>query len=157
MEKIYSCSDDIYCLGLLYVYQYSNKEQMIVTLEDLRNFFETIKINLEKMNCEIVASGWNDSEEPIYFTSLDESGNLYYGLKPDFDLEQAKLKYIGTVPINCIIASQMPNALDCLGLIKIENKIFSKLDLNNGVHSDCNVLFEPEEDRILKKIKNRVK
>ena len=45
----------------------------------------------------------------------------------------------------------MPNALNCLGLIKIENKIFSKIDLNNEVYSDCNVLFEPEKKRVLKK------
>ena len=152
MNQIYSDSEDAYCLGLLYVYQYSNKKQKMVALDDLMAFYKTIKLNLEKMNCEINVIGWNDSEEPIYFTSLDKDGKIFYILKDNFDLKEAKSKYIGTAIVDYIKASQMPNALNCLGLIKIENKIFSKIDLNNEVYSDCNVLFEPEKKRVLKKI-----
>lgn len=131
MASVYS--EDAYCLGLLYVYIYSNTMQQMVLINDLKNFHECIEENLKTMNSttnNIYGDGWHDDEESIYFTSNNKNGETYYILKPTFDLKRAKSLYIGCLPVDILVASQMDNALDCLGLQKTNNEIKVK-DINN--------------------------
>lgn len=122
--------EDAYSLGLLYVYLYSNKIQKMVLLDDLKKFHNCIENNLDKMKGnESFINCFDHTNDSIYFTSSDENGNTYYILKPEFDLEKARTLYIGCMPTDFIVASQMNNALSCLGLIKIEDKIFLKRNI----------------------------
>lgn len=130
MARVYS--EDAYCLGLLYVYIYSNTMQQMVLIDDLKKIHNCIEENLEAMNStmnNIYATIWNDNEESIYFTSNNKNGETYYILKPRFDLKRAKSLYIGCLPLDILVASQMDNALNCLGLQIIDDKIKVK-DIN---------------------------
>lgn len=137
MARVYS--EDAYSLGLLYVYQYSNKKQQMVLLDDLKTFHQAIESNLEKMVSKennMYATVWYDNDESIYFTSSNKDGEIYYILKPRFDLERAKSMYIGCLSNDTLIASQMNNALSCLGLIKINGRIIPKRNVINK--RNCN-------------------
>lgn len=149
MARVYS--EDAYCLGLLYVYIYSNSMQQMVLINDLKNFHECIEENLKTMNSttnNIYGDGWHDDEESIYFTSNNKNGETYYILKPTFDLKRAKSLYIGCLPVDILVASQMDNALDCLGLQKIDDQIKVK-DINNK--SSIDKFMEKLNDGELKK------
>lgn len=112
---------DAYGLGLLYTYLYSNGVQKMAKLEDLENFHKTVESNLkeiEKASYEVHVPTFQDVDVPIYFISGDKAGEIYYILKPDFDLKKAKAWYIGCLSSEIIKASQMDNSLECLGLMK---------------------------------------
>ena len=105
MARVYY--EDIYNLGLLYVYMYSNGVQKMVLLDDLKKFYNTVEKNLEEMNIDandIYAGIWNSNKE----------GDVYYVLKPEFNLLAAKRKYIGCLSSEVIEASLMENALECI-------------------------------------------
>ena len=118
MEKVYY--EDIYNLGLLYAYIDSNGVQKMVLLDDLKKFYNTVEKNLEEMNIDangIYAGIWNSNDEPIYFVSSNKEGDVYYVLKPEFNLLMAKRKYreyIGCLSSEVIEASLMENALECI-------------------------------------------
>ena len=115
MAKVYY--EDIYNLGLLYVYMHSNGVQKMVLLDDLKKFYNTVEKNLEEMNIDandIYAGIWNSNDEPIYFVSSNKEGDVYYVLKPEFNLLAAKRKYIGCLSSEVIEASLMENALECI-------------------------------------------
>ena len=108
MAKVYY--EDIYNLGLLYVYMHSNGVQKMVLLDDLKKFYNTVEKNLEEMNIDandIYAGIWNSNDEPIYFVSSNKEGDVYYVLKPEFNLLMAKRKYIGCFSSELIEASLM--------------------------------------------------
>lgn len=48
----------------------------------------------------------------------DENGKLYAAIIPNADLDEAWQIHIGCLPIAVIVASQMDNALDVIGLEK---------------------------------------
>ena len=66
----------------------------------------------------IYASIWYDNDEPIYFISRNKEDEVYYILKPEFDLERAIGKYISCLPADVLKASLMENALECIEPIK---------------------------------------
>ena len=110
---------DIYNLGLLYAYMDSNGMQKIVSLNDLKRFHNTIEKNLDEMDSDvninlIYASILYDNDEPIYFISRNKEDEVYYILKPDFDLERAIGKYMSCLPADVLKASLMENALECI-------------------------------------------
>lgn len=122
--------NDAFCLGLLYVYIHSYTKQKMVMLKDLIDFHEAIEKNLEEMGSEVVAkNNIQFYEESIFFSSYDKDGIEYYVLKSDFDVEKAKTSYISSLPIDYFIAAQKNNALSCLGLVKIDDKILVKSEL----------------------------
>lgn len=115
MEKMFC--EDAYCLGLLYSHIYAGRNKVL--LSDLKKFHEAIEANLEKHDvCDIYATIWYDNEPAIYYSSKDKDGHVYYALYPEFDLDEAKSKYIGCISIKSLVASQQNNALNCIGLEK---------------------------------------
>lgn len=117
MSRVYY--EDIYNLGLLYAYIDSNGMQKMVSLNDLKRFHNTIEKNLEEMHSNvninlIYASIWYENDEPIYFISRNKEDEVYYILKPDFDLERAIGKYMSCLSADVLKASLMENALECI-------------------------------------------
>lgn len=115
--------EDIYNLGLLYAYMDSNGMQKMVLLDDLKKYYNTVEKNLDEMDSDvsenlIYASIWYDNDEPIYFISRNKEDEVYYILKPEFDLERAIGKYISCLPADVLKASLMENALECIEPIK---------------------------------------
>lgn len=111
--------EDIYNLGLLYAYMDSNGMQKMVLLDDLKKYYNTVEKNLDEMDSDvsenlIYASIWYDNDEPIYFISRNKEDEVYYILKPDFDLERAIGKYMSCLPADVLKASLMENALECI-------------------------------------------
>mgnify|MGYP005961588387 FL=1 len=141
MARMYS--EDAYCLGLLYVYQYSNTVQKMVLLDDLKNFHNCIESNLEEKGNKDYFNFWNDNDEQIYFASSNKNGEIYYILDPMFDYGRAKSLYIGILPVDVLIASQEENALNTLGLEKV-----------NGVIRIKSNQKQVNNDKVLKKRKN---
>jgi len=141
MARMYS--EDAYCLGLLYVYQYSNTVQKMVLLDDLKNFHNCIESNLEEKGNKDYFNLWNDNDEQIYFASSNKNGEIYYILDPMFDYGRAKSLYIGILPVDVLIASQEENALNTLGLEKV-----------NGVIRIKSNQKQVNNDKVLKKRKN---
>lgn len=114
---------DIYNLGLLYAYMDSNGMQKMVLLDDLKKYYNAVEKNLDEMNSDvsenlIYASIWYDNDEPIYFISRNKEDEVYYILKPEFDLERAIEKYISCLPADVLKASLMENALECIEPVK---------------------------------------
>lgn len=115
MAKVYY--EDIYSLGLLYVYRHSNGVQKMVLLDDLKKFYNTVEKNLEEMNSDvndIWAGIWNSNDEPIYFVSSNKEGDVYYVLKPELAAKRKYREYIGCLSSEVIEASLMENALECI-------------------------------------------
>ena len=115
--------EDIYNLGLLYAYMDSNGMQKMVLLDDLKKYYNAVEKNLDEMNSDvsenlIYASIWYDNDEPIYFISRNKEDEVYYILKPEFDLERAIGKYISCLPADVLKASLMENALECIEPVK---------------------------------------
>lgn len=114
---------DIYNLGLLYAYIDSNGMQKMVSLNDLKKYYNIVEKNLDEMDSNvninlIYASIWYDNDEPIYFISRNKEDEVYYILKPDFDLERSIGKYMSCLPADVLKASLMGNALECIEPVK---------------------------------------
>ena len=128
---------DIYNLGLLYAYMDSNGMQKMVLLDDLKKYYNAVEKNLDEMNSDvsenlIYASIWYDNDEPIYFISRNKEDEVYYILKPDFDLERAIGKYMSCLPADVLKASLMENALECIEPVKkqeVENNNYNEKTL----------------------------
>ena len=121
MSRVYY--EDIYNLGLLYAYIDSNGTQKMVLLDDLKKYYNIVEKNLDEMDSDvninlIYASIWYDNDEPIYFISRNKEDEVYYILKPNFDLEKAIGKYISCLPADVLKASLMENALECIEPVK---------------------------------------
>lgn len=142
MSRVYY--EDIYNLGLLYAYIDSNGTQKMLLLDDLKRFHNTIEKNLEEMHSninDIYAGICNSNDEPIYFVSSNKEGDVYYVLKPEFNLLMAKRKYIGCLSSEVMEASLMENALECIEPVKKQevennNKKEKSLYLGSEVNSE---------------------
>ena len=106
----------IYNLGVIYAYIDSNGMQKMVLLDDLKKYYNTVEKNLDEMDSDvsenlIYASIWYDNDEPIYFISRNKEDEVYYILKPEFNLERAIGKYISCLTADVLKVSLMENAL----------------------------------------------
>lgn len=142
--------EDAYSLGILYVYLYSNGMQKIVSENALKEFHSCIEYNLDLLDKGAnFLSTIRYEKTRIYDYSLNEQGKGYYILKSDFDMSKAKSDYIGLVPIDYLVASQMDNSLDCLGLVKENGSIKIKRDALTRKHDGeccktCEYNISPE-------------
>lgn len=128
--------EDIYNLGLIHAYMDSNGMQKMVSLNDLEMYYNTVEKNLDEMNL-IYASIWYDNDEPIYFKSRNKEDEVYYILKPGFDLERAIGKYMSCLPADVLKASLMENALECIEPIK-------KKEVKNNNQKEKTLRLSPE-------------
>lgn len=120
-----SYQKDAYNIGLLYSYIYSSGMQRMVSLNNLNAFYNQIEINLESLSAEKYGCIIDKNDDEIYFISSNEEGEIYYILDPAFNLEKIISTYFGCLSTKYLIASQMNNALSCLGLIKVNANIIS--------------------------------
>lgn len=111
---------------LALLYNYEATRGMLLAVDKIRKFDHIVDNNLEEMNSNVNMVYPLDYSKLIYFTSFDEKGNEYCILKPDFDEEEARIKYIYRAPYDIIKASKKGNALDVLGLRLEDNKIIKK-------------------------------
>lgn len=83
-------------------------------------FDQVINENLNIMNSDcgicIRCSYYDDSK--LFTKMTDENGKLYAAIIPNADLDEAWQIYIGCLSLDVIVASQMDNALDVIGLEK---------------------------------------
>lgn len=114
----------------------SNGMQKMVSLNDLEMYYNTVEKNLDEMNL-IYASIWYDNDEPIYFKSRNKEDEVYYILKPGFDLERAIGKYMSCLPADVLKASLMENALECIEPIK-------KKEVKNNNQKEKTLRLSPE-------------
>ena len=121
---------DTTTLALLYNYEATGG--MLLAVDKIKEFDHIIDDNLEEMNSNINMIYPLDYSKLIYFISFDEKGNEYCILKPNFDEEEARIKYIYRTPYDIIKASKKANALDVLGLELKDNKIVAK-EKNKGL------------------------
>lgn len=118
--------EDSASLALLYNYDATNGIGMMLSYNKIKKFDNIININLDSMNSQLSYIGSCNPENLIYFYSKDEEQKEYLILRPDIDLEKARNYYIGSIPLDLLIASQKENALNSIGL-KLENRKIVKL------------------------------
>ncbi len=78
--------EDAYSLGLLYLYKYSNKEQKMALLDDLKKFHQAIENILEENNSKtynLYKTMWFDNKE----------GETYCILKPELNIKEVESIY----------------------------------------------------------------
>lgn len=122
MAKLYE--EDAYSLGLLYAYLYSDR--IMVLRDDLIRFHELIEDDLKESSVSDMNIFLCNLGEEIYFPVEGKNNDVYYMLKHDFDLKRAKSYYIGTLPIEILMASQKENVLNSIDLTKKDGHIVRK-------------------------------
>ncbi len=136
-------NEDAYSLGLLYLYKYSNKEQKMALLDDLKKFHQAIENILEENNSKsynLYRTMWLDNE--IYFTSSNKDGETYCILKPDLNIQAVETMYIDAIPKEHLSAAESNNALKYLGLINVNEKIICKTAFYNGLVEKYKLKYE---------------
>lgn len=120
-----TCREDTYILGLLYTYLYTGKKMILKTALD--KFYNTIMNNLKDSSfINTSASYVSEIENDIYFENKGSNGEIYYVLYPDIELKEIKSIYMARLSFLTVLASLEDNALDCLGLQKVDNQIKRK-------------------------------
>lgn len=136
-------NEDTYSLGLLYLYKYSNKEQKMALLDDLKKFHQAIENILEENNSKsynLYRTMLFDNE--IYFTSSNKDGETYCILKPDLNIQKVETMYIDAIPKEHLSAAESNNALKYLGLIKVNEKIIYKNAFYNELIEKYKLKYE---------------
>lgn len=88
----------------------------MISYDKAVEFDEIINKNLDNMNSKINPYLFYDEESKLYFHATDEKGKVYLIIDNTADLEAAESYHVGCLPIDIIVASQMENALNILGL-----------------------------------------
>lgn len=136
-------NEGAYSLGLLYLYKYSNKEQKMALLDDLKKFHQAIENILEENNSKsykLYRTMLFDNE--IYFTSSNKDGETYCILKPDLNIQKVETMYIDAIPKEHLSAAESNNALKYLGLIKVNEKIIYKNAFYNELIEKYKLKYE---------------
>lgn len=116
--------EDIASMALIYIHQ-STGSQMI-SYDTVVEFEKVINENLDTMNKDLSCPLFYDEESKLYFCATDENGKVYLVIDPRADLERCRSYHIGCLPIEVIIASQMENALDVIGIQLIDGMMRKK-------------------------------
>lgn len=113
-------------LALIYTYRATNGEVTMISSEKTKEYEKVINNNLKAMNSKI------NSLTPDYLVNPDElffsyvkniNDEGYYILKMDNDKVAARKRYIMNLPLDVILASEKPNALDVIDLVMIDGQI----------------------------------
>lgn len=118
MEKI--TINEAYSLGVLYTYIYSEGRTTKVSIDSLDKYYNVVKSNINRIDCYAVK---REHYGRIYDIVKDENQIDYCVLKSDVDLTAANIEYVGSLPLHIFLASQMDNALEVLGFIRINGKL----------------------------------
>lgn len=118
--------EDLYSIALLYIYHYSKGLDRMLSEDSLNRFVKIVDANLDELEVTKNLS-INTQEEPsIYFCSENEEGTIYYILRNDVRINELTEKYVVNAPTDLLLASQMPNALDSIGLVRVGEIIVLK-------------------------------
>ncbi len=148
--------EEIIILGLLYNYEV-NASRMLPQFT-IKDFVEKVNINLEEMDVKINRVDKLDCEI-INYGTIEEEDNKYYMLKNVTGIETARHELIKKIPFAIIRASQMPNALEVLG-IQMENGKMKRLEKQSTLEDTSinlnNIIerFEEDPQEFYKKIAN---
>lgn len=124
---------DIVAMALLY--RYESNGSMMLSYDKIEKFDKIINENLDDMNSSCGIGIRHEEDSELYFTSTDESGKLYAIIKPGSDIKRLWEYHVGCLPLDVIIASQMQNALDVIGL-KLKNNKFECIYGDNVAYFD---------------------
>ncbi len=130
--------EDMYCLGLLYLYKYSNKTCTMIKKADLDQFVKELEKNLITKE-EMTYIDQSIIEEPIYFITNDKQQETYYILKPEVNMKQIEEKFY-VLPYEYYQALQKSNALKPLGLINYNDEITLNTNIQKEHQKDNNIL-----------------
>ena len=130
--------EDMYSLGLLYLYKYSNKTCTMIKKADLDQFVKELEKNLTSKE-EMTYIDQQIIEEPIYFITNDKQKETYYILKPEVNMKQIEEKFY-VLPYEYYQASQESNALKPLGLTTYNDEIRLKTSVPKERQKDNNSL-----------------
>ena len=117
-------------LALIYKYRATHDQNTMITTEETSNYQDIVNDNLKDMHSKVNNLTPTDHEvnlEEMFFnyTIIDNQG--YYLLKDDPISKERRKKYIMlNIPLDVVLASQRPNALDAIGLVMIDGKIIKK-------------------------------
>lgn len=117
---------DIVAMALLYRNQCDGTG--ILSYEKALEYDRVINANLDVMNSPCGISDREETDNRLYFTSTDANGDLFAIINPSADLDKARSWHIGCLPVDVIVASQMPNALDVIGLELVDGRFLQKKD-----------------------------
>ena len=122
-------SNEAISLALIYIYRATGAASDMVRLEQAQEYAKIINNNLREMN-STVHNLTPDSQirykDLFFFYAEDIEENGYYVLKKDEISIAKRQNYIVGLPLDVVIASQMPNALEALGLELVDKQIRKK-------------------------------
>ena len=130
---------DTTAIALIYISRATGGQ--IISYDKALEFNEIVNENLDKINSPITPYFFLDDDSKFCFYVKDVNNNGYFVINQNADIKRAQTGYIGCVPIDIVVASQMSNALDILDLEKINGNIVVKK------HSEV-------MDRFMDKLKN---
>ena len=113
-------------IALIYVHRATDGMINMVSIEDINDFKDIINNNLEQMNTKIhslTPDYMVDPDDLFFIYGKAGNNSEYYILKDDASSIAKRKGYIMELPLDVVIASQMDNALKCIGLEKQDNEI----------------------------------
>ena len=117
-------------LAIIYINRATYGFSSVITLEQAHEYQDTINHNLKEMKSKVhdltPADYEVNSDELFFHYAADINNKDYYVLKNDPESLLKCKKYIMTMPLDIVLASQETNALAILGLEKNNNKIIKK-------------------------------
>ena len=116
--------EDIASMALLYTNRVTDNK--IISYDKVMVFDRVINENLDAMGSEINPFLSYEEESRLFFTTTDETGKVYLVINPDADLKAAQSYHIGCLPLDVILASQMENALNVIGLQLVDGVLKKK-------------------------------
>ena len=116
-------------LALIYIYRASAGNINMIGYNQAKEYEKVVNQNLQEMNSTI-GNLTPDSavtiDDLFFFYAEDRDESSYYVLKPDERSIKQRVSYIINLPFDVVYASQMPNALDILGLDFSNGQIIEK-------------------------------
>ena len=126
--------EDIASMALIYTNRATGNK--MISYDKVEKFDKTINENLDNMNSKINPSLFYDEESKLYFHATDENGKLYLVIDPSADIKVAQDYHIGCLPIDIVVASQMENALNIIGLQLVDGVLVKKKETNSNLTLD---------------------
>ena len=116
-------------LALIYIYRATAGSANMIELDKAKEYEEAINENLKKANSNIqylTPDYLVNPDDLFFFYAEDRDENGYYVLKADETSIVKRKSYIKGLPLDVVLASQMPNALSVLGLELCDGQIIKK-------------------------------
>ena len=113
-------------LALIYVCRATYGTVTMVNTEQVNEFWNIINSNLENMQSKIhcLTPDYMINPDELFFIYGRNSDNIgYYILKSDDESHKKRKRYIMELPLDVVLASQEVNALNSIGLTKIDDEI----------------------------------